>query len=1049
MSGPHALLQGTLRALSERRLAAAAVVAATVILAVTAVARMPLQLLPEIRYPQVRIISDIPGQTSGVIEESVNEPIEAALIGIPGIVRAESRSGDGRSYIDLFFEPGYDLDRALRDVSQAVQRAQAQIPAGFPEPVVFALSTMEDPSIQIAVGSSELSVPEIRQRLRGSLLPRLRAIPGVESVYLGREEVPELVVDIDPNRQVSARVPLSAIESVLMQATEPPSSSTMRTTGFEGVAVLGQSGWSTEWLSAQQVPVLGGEHSVPLGAISTVHMAPSEETLYTRLDGFPAVIVSIHRSPRAHALRVSREARSVLDDLAGTTTFAGLNTTVLFDDAVVTGSAVRSAVTAVLGGSILAMLLLFVGLRQRRYTPLVAMVVGVSLAATLVTLGALGHSLNLLTLAGLLLSVGLGLDYAIIYFDRLDRIPHGADEPHIRAMLEVVAPLLGALLTTLAAILPFLLVSGLVALLFRPLIVTVVIAGIFSFTFAVILLPLFARKEGGPESGSLAASHPPRVSRSPSGGHPRVAALRSPVIAWSIAGVLALVLLLGGRALPFEVLPVVDDGFVEARFTHPVGIPLADLDDLARIVEARLMELQGTDALFTTVGGYFREGLPAFRPGQTDFLVRVDTRGAGITSEAWAASARAAVADLAIPGLRASVIPPRIRGVQTRLTEADLIVVLTREDGNLLALGELETSIVELLQGTPGLIDVQRIRSGVSPRWNGMPNHDRIASLGLAPADLGQSMSYFLEGQVLRQRMEGGEPLALRVRYDRRFAGGPDHLAGATLLVPSGSEVHLSDIVDFRLVEEPTHIERREGQRVVRVSGQLDPAGPGPGAVGADVTRAMLAADLPAGTSWWLEGEIETLQETTRTFAVSMGLALLLVLTLLVVQYGSIPFALAGLISIPLSGSGAVLLLAILGRPLDGMVLAGLLIAVGIVANNVILVLSQAREAAAGEEGLPLAHALSRAADDRLRPITLTVLSTVLGMSPLLLGGAEVFGLLQPLAIALTGTLLISIPLAWLVLPGLAISLSSIGTGSDSKADARSSRVSPPRRSPT
>jgi multidrug efflux pump subunit AcrB len=1041
VTGPRTALVHVLHALSKRRLAAGAIVAATVVLSLMVLARMPVQLLPEIRYPQIRIISDIPGQTSRVIEESVNEPIEAVLGGVPGIVRLESRSGDGRSYLDLFFEPGYDLDRALTDVTQAVQRARGQIPAGFPEPRIFAVSTMEDPSIEIAVGSSTLSVVQIRQRLRGSLLPRLRAIQGVEAVYLGREEVPELVVDVDPARQIQAGVDLATLETTLLQATDPPVSSTMRTGGFEGVAVLGDAGWSTERLARQEVPVLGGDRTVALGSFAQVHRAPSEERLMTRLNGAPAVLVSVHRSPRAHALRVSEEAHAILDELRGMPGFADLEASVLFDDARVTRTAVRSALTAVVGGALLAMLLLFFGLRQRRYTPMVAMVVGVSLAAAVVVLGAMGQTLNLLTLAGLLLSVGLGLDYAIIYFDRLDRLGTHVDRPHIQAMADVVGPLLGALLTTLAAVLPFLFVSGLVALLFRPLIWTVVIAGVFSFLFAVTLLPLFARASGE-ERG--------RTPRPPQGRTARWwTRARTPPVAWGAAILLAGVLLLGGRALPFEVLPVVDDGFVEARIVHPSGIPLTDMDGIARRVEEILLALDGTDALFTTVGGYFREGLPAFRPGTSDFLVRVDLDGAGVSSEEWAATARRAVNDLGITGLQVSVTPPRIRGVQTRLADADLIVVLARDDDDLLELGEVETTIVELLQGVPGLVSVQRIRGGVSPRWQGELRYDRLGGSGVTPDALNRTLAYALEGRVLRERMEGGEPLALRVRYDRRQAGGPDHLADASVLQADGRAVHLSDLVDFQLVEEPTHIERREGQRVVRVAAQLDPAGPGPGDVASSVRQALRDADLPEGTSWWLEGEIEALQETSRTFGISLLLALLLVLTLLIVQYGTISLALAGLIAIPLSGAGAVILLALLSRPLDGMVLAGLLIAVGIVANNVILVLSQAQEAMDGPHGLPLADAFEVAARERLRPITLTVLSTVFGMSPLLFGGSEVFGLLQPLAIALIGALLVSIPLACMILPGIAVSLARIGRlGSppmNEPRDPRGARRSPAR----
>jgi multidrug efflux pump subunit AcrB len=1014
-----------LAALAGRRVAMAALSVTLLILAGASLTRMPLQLLPEIRYPQVRIISDIPGQTSGVIEESVNEPIEAALGGVPGIVKIESRSGDGRSYIDLFFSPGYDLDRVLRDVTQAVQRAQAQIPAGFPDPRVFAVATTEEPALQFAFGSPELPVPEIRQRLRTTVLPRLRAVRGVEAVYLSREEIPELVLEVDPGAQMALGISLAQMESAILRATAPPAASAMRTPGFEGISVLGDSGWDPTRLSAH--PIAG---TVTLGDLARVHRDASEERVYTRLNGNPAVLVTVHRSTRAHATRVARESIQIVEDLVGAGALDGLEATLLFDDSVVTRSAVRSVVTAALGGAILAMLLLLLALRHRRHTPLVAAVVGVSLAASVVVLQGMGQSLNLLTLAGLLLSVGLGLDYAIIYFDRLDRLPAGLPDPHLKAMEEVAIPLLGALLTTLAAVLPFLWVQGMVALLFRPLIWTVAVAAVFSFLFAVLLLPVFTRvrpelndgAEGGAASMAGAANLRPT----------RPDLTRRPMLTWAVVVGVVVAMGVTGRMLSFEVLPVVDDGFVEARLTHPAGISLEDLDVIARAGEDALGAIPGTEALFTTVGGYFRDGLPAFRPGQIDYTARL-LLGSGGTpaSNTWAQDARRALQGLGVPGLRVSVTPPRIRGVQTRLAEADLIVVLSPDDGNLVGLAEVETRVVEALRTVPGLTDGSRMRGGVSPRWLGEPDPTRLAQYEVTLDEMVRTLEYGLEGRVLRTRMQGGEPLQLRARYDRGQAGGGHQLAGLPVVAPGGM-VPMGELARFRLVEEPTHIERREGRRVVRVSAGLTPDGPGPGVVGRNVEIALQQAGLPSNLQWWLEGDLEALAETRSTFTQAMVLALVLVLTLLIVQYGSVGLAAAGLVTIPLSGLGALLLLGVLGRPLDAMVLAGLLIAVGIVANNVILVLSEAQarvragvEAAeaAAEAGVTVEGALAVAARNRMRPITLTVLSTVLGMSPLLFGGSQVFGLLQPLAIALTGSLLISIPLAVILLPGVAAAL--------------------------
>lgn len=1012
--GPSPVLALLLDALARRRIALGAVSFGVLALAAVTLARMPLQLLPEVRYPQVRVIGDLPGQTSRVIEESINLPLEAALAGTPGLVRLESRSGDGRAYVELFFQPGYDLDRAFADTTQAAQRARAQIPPEFPEPRIFAVSTMQEPALQFAFGSPGLAVEELRQRLRAQLVPRLRAVPGVEAIFIGREEVPELVVEVDPGRQRALGVDLEAIEALLLEATEPPTGGALRNAWFEGIGILGDEGWDATRLERRLVPLGEAGGTVPLGSLARVHRAPSEERLQTRLDGNDAVLLTVHRSPHAHSLRTASRVRAIVRETGAGPAFAGVESTLLFDDSVVTQSAVRSVLVAAVGGALLAMTLLLVGLRQRRYMPLVALVVAVSLGAALVVLHLLGATLNLLTMTGLLLSVGLGLDYSIIYFDRLERLPRGTDRPHVAAMVQMAGPLLGALLTTLAAVLPFLLVEGMVALLFRPLIWTVVVTALSSFGFALVLLPTFAR---GGQARARAPQDPPAPSW-------LWRLVQRPAVVWGLAALLGGALLLGGRTLPFEVLPVVDDGFVSLRITHPAGIPAANLDELTRRVEGALSELEGTASLFTTVGGYFREGLPSSRPGTSNFMVRVDTRGGRLPSRAWAAAAREAVAALDIPALSLSVTLPRIRGVQTRLSEADLIVVLTREDGDLLALGEVEGDVVRALRGVPGLTDVERVRSGASSRWRLEPRQDALALYGIPTSTLRRTLDYGLEGRVLRQRVDRGEPLALRVRYDRRVAGGPDQLGSLPVAGADGAQVHLGELVEASLVEEPTHIERRENRRVIRVTAQLDPAGPGPGRVAREVEQALGAAGLPEGVSWWLEGEIEALEETRRTFGVALVMALMMVLTLLVIQYGSLAFAAAALVSIPLCGVGALAILGLMERPIDAMVLAGLLIAVGIVANNVILVLSQARALCEEHDSVSLAEALRRAARDRFRPILLTVLSTVLGMSPLLWGGAQVFGLLQPLAVALTGALLISIPLACVVLPGLVTSLS-------------------------
>ncbi len=1007
-------MNGALRsffsALPRRRVAVGSVAAVVVVLAGVTLLHMPLQLLPEVRYPQVRVIGDLPGQTSAVIEESINEPLEASLASTPRLVRMESRSGDGRSYVDLFFEPGHDMDRALREVSQGVQRARSSMPAGLPEPRVFEVATSEEPAMQFAFGSDRHTASELRQRLRSNLLPRLRRIGGVDMVFIGREEDPELVVEINPRRQMSLDVSFEAVEDVLLRATSAPLSGNILTSAFEGVGVSGESDWDPRSLMERTLRSGHTEVSLPLKAFAQAFRAPSETSLRTRLNGASAVLVTVHRSPRAQALRTASEVRSAVETVMRGRAFEDVEHSLLFDDSVVTAGAVRSVLVAASVGSLLAMGLVFLALRQGRKVLLVGCVVITSLSAAVLALAGAGMTLNLLTLAGLLISVGLGLDYAIIYFDRMDRLRGDSNRPEVDAMLDVAAPLLGALLTTVAAVAPFLLVSGLVAELFQPLILTVISSSVFAYVSALLILPAFAGTGGARRAES------PKPLK-PWSGRFWHASQRVWVV-WPVFFLLLGGLLVVGRTLPFEVLPVVDDGFVDVRIVHPVGIPPDAMDELTREVERALMRVEGTSGLFTTVGGYFREGLPSFRPGTANFMVRVDTDSGRRPSSAWADDAREAIVDLGIPVLNTRIQLPRIRGVRTRLSEADVEVILTRPDGDLLALAEAEILVEEALAGVGGLVDAERVRGGVSPRWRVEPRYSALSQYGVSLDDLEKVVAYTMEGTVLRERMENGDPLALRVRYDRRMAGGPQHLEQA--VVPAGAgRIHLAEIAGFNLIEEPTHIERRENQRIVRIGAQLDPAGPGPGRVAADVETTLAALDLPDDVSWWLEGEIEALEETRRTFALSLALALFIVFVILAVQYGSLRHAFAGWAVIPLCGFGTLVLLWIARQPLDAMVLAGLLISVGIVANSMILVLSEADWRLSAQSGEQPDRALAYAGRSRLRPISLTVASTTLGMSPLLFGGSEVFGLLQPLAIALTGALFVSVPVACILLPGI------------------------------
>ncbi|TVR00643.1 MAG: efflux RND transporter permease subunit [Deltaproteobacteria bacterium] len=1006
MPAPHPWLLLWARTMRQRRGAVLTLVLTLVVAGVLAASTMPVQLLPRIDYAQVRVIADLPGQSAEAIEVSLNAPLEEALAGVRGLRAMQSRSGDERSYIELFLQEGHDPQLALQEAMAAVQQAAPQLPAGMPLPRIFPVSTADEPALIVALRDGELPPWVLRERLRADLLPALRGVRGVAAIHVGRTEAREFHVDLDPQALALAGMSVSEVLALLRAEVGPPVHSTLRDRTIE---VLGRHGAvrpDAERLRTMPLPLADGTR-LPLQAVADVHPdALSEGRLPSRLDGRPAVLLEVMRDPGARSHEVAGAVRDQLsrwqergEDRAAV---------VLHDDAFLTEAALRGLGSAALAGGLLASLLLLLALRSVRHLPAVLLLLPGTLAFAVILLAWMGLGLDLMTLTGLLFTIGLGLDYLVIFADRLQRereraseLPEGA-APEDRAFAAVAGPLLGALLTTLAAVLPFLLVQGPVAQLFAPMILSVVAASVASFLLAMLVLPAW---------GDSGAARSEGLTPSASGSTAR--ALRTGI------GALLLFLTPVGFAVlvlgtPIELLPAVDDGLVRVRVNVPAGQPLDEVDRTARRLEALLLELPDTEHVHTTVGGYVREGGASYRPGEINCFVRVTRQPMGDGAAAWVARARTALDELGLLHARTRWELPRIRGVRTSLEDDDVVLVLSHTDGDLGALREAAESLRRTLANVEGLGRFSLSRDGIGTRVVIEPREEALVAAGVSGGELHAVLRLAMEGETVGRWVERGEPRTLRVRFQRETAGRSTDIDTLPILATDTSIVGLGSLVQASWREEALHIERNEGLRVQRLRASRD------GTASADATLRALEgaigeAELDAAISLRVDGELVTIRDAMRTLLGALLLCMLGVLVVLHLQYGWLRAAFSAVLMLPLSAVGALALTALLGQPMGGLLLAGLLIAFGIIANGAILILSEAVERAG--HGRPHRDQVREAASSRLRPIVLTVLTTSLGLSPLLVVGGGVSDLLQPLALAVIGALLLSVPLLHSAMP--------------------------------
>jgi multidrug efflux pump subunit AcrB len=482
-------------------------------------------------------------------------------------------------------------------------------------------------------------------------------------------------------------------------------------------------------------------------------------------------------------------------------------------------------------------------------------------------------------------------------------------------------------------------------------------------------------------------------------------------------GSLFLVFLLA-RTLGSEFLPTVDDGNVGVNITLPPGTPPGRTNELANRIETLVRQMPHVRHIFTTAGGSVQGGGTVERGsrGSLDIQLSPASERRGSPATRWVADLQRRIDSLAIPGGRIFARPPRIRGLRTNVSGADLAISVQGED--LAQLQQLGNDVLRRLQGIRGLEALQPSTEEASPQLVVALDRQRASDLGLNVADVGQAVRTALDGAIPTRFTDGTNEYDVRVRLPReRFKSQED--LGTILLFPGTGRampVYLRDVADVRLGRGPTSILRINQSRQLRITGDVNDAVTTVGDVNREVRARLSAMTVPEGYSLVYGGEEEAIRENSRNLAIVIALGIFLVFVVMAVQYDSVTDPLVILGSIPLALTGVGLLLWITGTPLSAPVLLGVVLLAGIVVSNAILLVEYV-ELGRRERGLSMEEAVVEAGAIRLRPILMTSATTVLGMLPLAMGLGEGTEMMRPLAITVVGGLSVSTLLTLVVIP--------------------------------
>lgn len=959
--------------------------------------RLNVDLLPRLIYPEIRVRVSDPGVPASVMEERVTRILEEQLALTEGAINIQSTTSTGTSSLDVSFSYGYDIDRALRDASTRLDRARRLLPDTVEQPSIIKRDPSQLPVMELVVNRPDLDPVALRTWAEFELAPWFINLPGVGAVEVGGGLVREVRIEPDPEKLRALGWDLAALHTQLTALQRPPSGGNLRLAADTlGVRSLSRVDNPTD---LAQLP-LDGQHT--LGDVARILDTTPAAQLRVRLNGHTAVRLSIQKQPQANTIAVADAVTTQLDwlrqqqVLPQQTEVATVN-----DQAIFVRQALAQAQNAALSGALLAMLTVWVFLGDWRRTLIIGTSIPLALLLTLNSLDLAGISLNLMTLGGLALGVGMVVDNSIVMLENLSK---AARNQLAHAAHEVTSALIAATTTNLAALAPFFLLGGLAGLLFTELLVTLSVSLAISLLVALTLTPALARYL--PETHT----HLPRWQQALGQGY-----------GWLLDGLLrrtwlSLLVLMGLLAALLvgiqyflvgtgEFLPKIDNGQAQLSLTAEPNTPLAQTDSYLRQIEARLCQRPEVQSCYAQVGGTSFGRVQLVQNHRASLSIQL---APPYQTPQWVEKMRAELQQqFKIPGLKLRLNQSGIRGL--RISQGDSEINLRIQGADLYQLQQLGAEVSQRLKGVEGLRNVDYSLSERRQEIVLELDRPRLATLGLDAADLAQALQIALEGQTLSDLIIADRAVTLRLQLPAQTP-----LDTLPLRTPAGTLLPLSEVAQARLAAVPAEITRERQNRIVEISAERSPE-LNLAQTQQAVTTALATLKLPPGYVLYDAGEAQALREGQQLGGILVGLALLLVFTVMAVQYEALRAPVIILLSVPFALTGVWLGLLATETPISMPVWLGVIMLIGIVVNNAILLVEFAQ--AARHAGTSKHEAIVQAARLRLRPILMTTLTTILGMLPLALGlgaGAE---LLQPLAIALVSGMTYALGSSLLVTP--------------------------------
>lgn len=962
---------------------------------------LPLALMPSMEVPAAVVYATYPGAGPEDIEQQVTKKLEGAVAGLSGLDTLQSTSSENMAMLVIRFTNDTDMDQAMTDLRDKVAQVKSQLPDDASDPTVMSIDIDSMPVVSVALRGNDLA--SLQSIAEDEIQPALERLDGVASVDISGGYEQEIAVHTDASRLKGYNLTISSIGQQL---------------GADNIAIPGgdlDNGSQTlavrtdgEYSSIDDVKnaliSLPAGGTVRLSQIADVSMQPKDQDAISKVDGEECIILSVNKQSGSNTVQIAELAKAEFDSLLKSND--SLQWNIVMDQSDYINMTVDNAIQNIWMGVLFAAIVLFLFLRDFGATMAVTIAMPCCILFTFLIMNVLGITLNMMSLGGITLGVGMIVDNSIVVLENI--FTYRADgydrlEACTKGTGEVIGAVIASTLTTVAVFLPIALSGGMAGMMFKEFCITIVALLLSSLIISITLVPLLCYfLLGGTKQQSI---KPQGSGATPITEKPLSRAYRSSLnflITHRWAGValtvvICIVSVLSVSQAGMELIPEMDEGEVSVTVSMPNGSTMEDTADIEdRIAAIAVDTIPELEQIYYSTGSSTSIMSSSSGASVTISLVDLDQRDR--SSADIAKQLRHDLQDIAGCELTVST-----SSTMSMSTDSDISVELTGDDYDQLA--ETADDLANQISALPDAINVESSAGEQTPRVAVKINRENASRFGLNAATIGGLVRGELTGSTATTLRMNGEEYDVTVAGDEDVATSLDALRSMQIPTMTGGTVPLSMVADVYTELSPQSIVRKNQKETVTITGESESGDSN--AIKAAVDDIVAKYELPDGVEVG-EGDTAASQiaETTGTLMLALAVAILLVYFILATQFNSFSLPIAIMLILPIGLLGSMIMLWPTGNHVSMVALLGVIILAGTVVNSSIVLIDYTLQRR--QRGEDKNTAILNACPRRVRPVLMTAMTTILGLVPMVCSSGEGSEMMKPMGVVMMTGMVIS-----------------------------------------